>query len=93
MTIGGVCVYLLFFESFKSTTGFFHPLKEIYSSAILINDRNNKESIMLVSSVIDKISNFTANHKGNYFIRNSSTLIQRVSHNHLSDILKAAASL
>lgn len=93
MTTGRVCVYFLFFESFTRTTGFLHPLKKIYSSAILINDRNNKESIMLVSSVIDKISNFAANQKGNEIIRNSFTLIKRVSHNHLSDILKAAASL
>lgn len=48
---------------------------------------------MLVSSVIDKISNFTANQKANLTIKNSSTLIKRVSHNHFSDILKAAASL
>lgn len=93
MTIGRVCVYFLFFASFTSTTGFLHPLKEIYSSAILLNDRDNKESIMLVSSVIDKISNFTANQKANLTIKNSSTLIKRVSHNHFSDILKAAASL
>lgn len=65
MTIGRVCVYFLFFESFTSTTGFLHPLKEIYSSVTLINDRDNKESITLVSSVIDKISNFTANQKAN----------------------------
>lgn len=65
MTIGRVCVYFLFFEGFKSTTGFLHPLKEIYSSSILLNYRDNKESIMLVSSVIDKISNFTANQKAN----------------------------
>lgn len=43
---------------------FLLPLK-IYSSSVLFSLRDNKENIMLFSSVRDKISNFTANQKTN----------------------------